>query len=161
MLTKLSEVLFVELFRRYLRQLLEGQTGWLAGAREPAVGKVLAFLREPHAEACAVATIARETGYHARCSRIASASSLACPPRGISPAQARNPGDREAWSRGSIGWMSSFAAKLNIQPMRSRNSDGLDADQGSLEVLVRDSVLAGAKFYGAHLLRPQNLDENS
>ncbi|HEX4284290.1 MAG TPA: AraC family transcriptional regulator [Terracidiphilus sp.] len=41
---KLSEVLFVETLRRYITSLPPEQTGWLAGARDPVVGKALALL---------------------------------------------------------------------------------------------------------------------
>ena len=43
-LAKLSEVLFVETLRRYIAQLPREQTGWLAGVRDPEVGKALALL---------------------------------------------------------------------------------------------------------------------
>lgn len=38
-LAKLSEALFVETLRRYIAQLPQEQTGWLAGVREPEVGQ--------------------------------------------------------------------------------------------------------------------------
>ena len=44
MLAKLSEALFVDTMRRYVRGLPDQTTGWLAGARDPAVGKSLALL---------------------------------------------------------------------------------------------------------------------
>jgi AraC-like DNA-binding protein len=62
MLTKLSEVVFAETLRRYLRELPEGETGWLAGARDPAVGKALTLLHKKHAHPWTVAELARETG---------------------------------------------------------------------------------------------------
>ena len=62
MLTKLSEVLFAEILRRYLRQMPEGQTGWLAGARDPDVGKALSLLHQRHTNAWTVATLAQEIG---------------------------------------------------------------------------------------------------
>lgn len=37
-LSKLSEVLFVETLRRYINALPPGQIGWLAGARDPIIG---------------------------------------------------------------------------------------------------------------------------
>jgi hypothetical protein len=43
-LAKLSEVLFVETLRRYIALLPREQTGWLAGVRDPEVGKALALL---------------------------------------------------------------------------------------------------------------------
>jgi hypothetical protein len=49
MLTKLSEVLFAETLRRYVRGLPEGQTGWLAGARDAEVGKALTLIHHRHA----------------------------------------------------------------------------------------------------------------
>lgn len=48
---KLSEVLFVETLRRYITALPPEQTGWLAGARDPFVGKALALMhKEPSKE---------------------------------------------------------------------------------------------------------------
>jgi AraC-like DNA-binding protein len=41
---KLSELLFVEAIRRYAESLPEGQTGWLAGLRDPFVSRALAVL---------------------------------------------------------------------------------------------------------------------
>ena len=43
-LAKLSEALFVETLRRYLASLPAAQTGWLAGARDPEVGKALGLI---------------------------------------------------------------------------------------------------------------------
>jgi AraC-like DNA-binding protein len=49
-LARLSELMFVETIRQYLETLAPAQTGWLAGLREPMVGRALAALhREPHA----------------------------------------------------------------------------------------------------------------
>ena len=61
-LTKLCETLFVETLRRYMVQLPERQTGWLAGARDPEVGKALALIhRQPEAH-WTIASLAREVG---------------------------------------------------------------------------------------------------
>jgi AraC-like DNA-binding protein len=62
MLAKLSEVVFAETLRRYVRELPEGQTGWLAGARDVEVGKALTLLHHRHAHPWTVATLAREAG---------------------------------------------------------------------------------------------------
>ena len=62
MLTKLSEVLFAETLRRYGRELPEGQTGWLAGARDPEIGRALTLLHSRYADPWTVAELARETG---------------------------------------------------------------------------------------------------
>jgi AraC-like DNA-binding protein len=43
-LTRLAELMFVELLRRYLEELPPGQTGWLAGLRDEVVGRVLEML---------------------------------------------------------------------------------------------------------------------
>jgi AraC-like DNA-binding protein len=49
MLAKLSEALFVDTLRRYVASLPDQAKGWLAGARDPVVGKSLALLhRRPH-----------------------------------------------------------------------------------------------------------------
>ncbi|MEJ0098241.1 MAG: AraC family transcriptional regulator [Pseudomonadota bacterium] len=50
MLAKLSELMFVEAMRRHVEQLPPDGSGWLAGVRDPHVGKALALLHgEPNA----------------------------------------------------------------------------------------------------------------
>jgi AraC-like DNA-binding protein len=44
MLTRMSELLFVESVRNYLRELTPEASGWLAGLRDPLVGRALAQL---------------------------------------------------------------------------------------------------------------------
>ncbi len=61
-LAKLSEVLVVETLRRYLSQMSEGQTGWLAGLRDRAVGKCLALMHERPAHPWTLESLAREAG---------------------------------------------------------------------------------------------------
>lgn len=59
---KLSEVLFVETIRRYVDLLPEGQTGWLAGARDPEVGNALALLHRQPANPWTIAGLAKAVG---------------------------------------------------------------------------------------------------
>lgn len=61
-IAKLSEVLFVEALRRYIAQLPPEQTGWLAGVRDPEVGKALALLHGQPAHPWTIASIANEVG---------------------------------------------------------------------------------------------------
>jgi AraC-like DNA-binding protein len=61
-LAKLSEVLFVETLRRYIAELPPEQTGWLAGARDPEVGRALALLHRHPAQPWTIADLAREVG---------------------------------------------------------------------------------------------------
>ena len=56
---KLAEVLFVEALRGYVEALPERHTGWLAGVRDPLVGRSLALLHERPAEPWTVASLAR------------------------------------------------------------------------------------------------------
>ncbi len=62
MLAKLSEVVFAETLRRYVRGLPDGQTGWLAGARDPDVGQALTLLHHRYAHPWTIAELAREVG---------------------------------------------------------------------------------------------------
>ena len=50
-LNRLSELMFVEVVRRHINQLGDGNTGWLAGLRDPLVGRALMLLhgRPAHA----------------------------------------------------------------------------------------------------------------
>jgi AraC-like DNA-binding protein len=61
-LAKLSEALFVETLRRYVAQWPEGRTGWLAGARDPEVGRALAVMHRRPAHPWSLADLAREAG---------------------------------------------------------------------------------------------------
>jgi AraC-like DNA-binding protein len=61
-LAKLSEVLFVETLRRYVNQWPEGRSGWLAGARDPEVGRALALMHRQPAHPWTLADLAKESG---------------------------------------------------------------------------------------------------
>ncbi|MGE0461781.1 MAG: AraC family transcriptional regulator [Vicinamibacterales bacterium] len=61
-LARMSELMFVETVRRYLETLPAGQSGWLAGLRDPLVGQALAALHGAPAEAWTVDSLARRVG---------------------------------------------------------------------------------------------------
>ncbi|MBX3302278.1 MAG: AraC family transcriptional regulator [Nitrospira sp.] len=61
-IAKLSEALFVETLRRYIAKLPPSQTGWLAGVRDPEVGKALALLHRQPAHPWTIASLANEVG---------------------------------------------------------------------------------------------------
>jgi len=61
-LAKLSETLFIETLRRYMSLLPDGQTGWLAGARDAEVGKVLVLMHRQPAAPWTIASLAHEIG---------------------------------------------------------------------------------------------------
>ena len=61
-LAKLSELLFVEAVRRYAETLPDGQTGWLAGLREPYVARALALLHHDITRRWTVDDLGREVG---------------------------------------------------------------------------------------------------
>jgi AraC-like DNA-binding protein len=62
MLAKLSEALFVDTLRRYVAGLPEQQTGWLAGTRDPIVGKSLGLLHSRVAHPWTIADLADQVG---------------------------------------------------------------------------------------------------
>lgn len=62
LLGRLSELLFVEAIRHYTASLPESEQGWLAGLRDPYVGKALALLHAEPARDWEVEALARETG---------------------------------------------------------------------------------------------------
>lgn len=61
-LAKLSELLFVEAVRSYAESLPPEQTGWLAGLRDPYVGRALALLHGNPKEEWTVQRLGREVG---------------------------------------------------------------------------------------------------
>ena len=62
MLAKLAEALFVDTLRRYVAALPAQTTGWLAGARDPVVGKSLALLHRRPEHPWTIAELASEVG---------------------------------------------------------------------------------------------------
>jgi AraC-like DNA-binding protein len=62
MLARLSEALFVDTLRRYIAGLPEQQTGWLAGTRDPVLGKSLSLLHSRIAHPWTIAALADEVG---------------------------------------------------------------------------------------------------
>jgi len=59
---KLSEALFAETLRRYVDLLPPGQTGWLAGARDPDIGNALALVHRQPADPWTIAELAKRVG---------------------------------------------------------------------------------------------------
>ena len=62
MLAKLSEALFVDTIRRYVTGLPDQTTGWLAGARDPIVGKSLALFHRRPKHPWTIAELATDVG---------------------------------------------------------------------------------------------------
>jgi AraC-like DNA-binding protein len=61
-LARLSELMFVEVIRRYVETLLPDRTGWLAGLRDPHVGKALAALHARPEHAWTIDELGRHVG---------------------------------------------------------------------------------------------------
>jgi AraC-like DNA-binding protein len=61
-LSRISELMFVEAIRHYVEMLPPSQTGWLAGLRDPVVGQALAALHGEAREAWTVERLARLVG---------------------------------------------------------------------------------------------------
>ena len=61
-LQRMSEMLFVEVLRRHIDSLPQEQTGWLAGMRDPAVGRALALLHDKPGEAWTLERLSEQVG---------------------------------------------------------------------------------------------------
>jgi AraC-like DNA-binding protein len=61
-LSRLSELMFVDVVRRYLETLPEDRTGWLAGLRDRFVGRALAALHRNPGKDWSLESLAREVG---------------------------------------------------------------------------------------------------
>jgi AraC-like DNA-binding protein len=61
-LTRLAELMFIEVLRRYLADLPQGQTGWLAGLGDEVVGRVLTLLHAQPSRAWTLPELAKEAG---------------------------------------------------------------------------------------------------
>jgi AraC-like DNA-binding protein/quercetin dioxygenase-like cupin family protein len=60
MVGKLAEGLFAEAVRRYIDALPDNAAGWLAGLKDPAVGRTIALIHRDYAEALTLEDLARE-----------------------------------------------------------------------------------------------------
>ena len=60
MLAKLAELMLVEALRQYVEDLPPGGKGWLAGVRDPHIGRALALLHEEPGRTWTVDELARE-----------------------------------------------------------------------------------------------------
>jgi len=61
-LAKLSELMFVEVVRRYLQALPAEQAGWLAGLRDPFVGKALSLMHADPARNWTIEELGKAVG---------------------------------------------------------------------------------------------------
>lgn len=61
-LSRMSEMLFVEALRRHVDSLREEETGWLAGMRDPAVGRTLSLIHERPSEPWTVERLGEGVG---------------------------------------------------------------------------------------------------
>jgi AraC-like DNA-binding protein len=60
MLTRMAELMFIEVLRRYVEQLPRQQAGWLAGLKDTVVGPALSHLHEQPNRPWTLAELARE-----------------------------------------------------------------------------------------------------
>jgi AraC-like DNA-binding protein len=61
-LSRLSELMFVDVLRRYLVQLPATQRGWLAGLRDPVVGRALEALHDAPRDPWTIESLGRTVG---------------------------------------------------------------------------------------------------
>lgn len=61
-LARVSELMFIEVIRRYIEALPKSQAGWLSGLRDPVVGHALAALHGAPSEPWTVGRLARLVG---------------------------------------------------------------------------------------------------
>ena len=61
-LAKLSELMFIEVIRRYLADLPPEQAGWLAGLRDPFVGKALSLMHASPQRGWTIEILAKDVG---------------------------------------------------------------------------------------------------
>ncbi|MGE5260045.1 MAG: AraC family transcriptional regulator [Actinomycetota bacterium] len=61
-LTKLSELMFIEVLRGYIASLPSENAGWLAGLRDPLVGRILSLIHGKPKEDWTIDRLAKEAG---------------------------------------------------------------------------------------------------
>jgi AraC-like DNA-binding protein len=60
--SRLSELLFIEVVRDFLRELPEGSASWLAGLRDPLIGRALGAIHRAPAQAWSLERLAKDVG---------------------------------------------------------------------------------------------------
>jgi AraC-like DNA-binding protein len=76
----LSELIFIEVIRRYVATRGDGAMGWLAGLRDPAVGRALALLHATPADAWTLDALAGRAGVSRSVLAERFAQLVGCPP---------------------------------------------------------------------------------
>ena len=76
----MSELIFVEVLRRYLETLSTDQTGWLAGLRDPSVARVLSLFHQEPARNWTLDELARAAGLSRAVLADRFAHFVGCPP---------------------------------------------------------------------------------
>jgi len=61
-LAKLSELMFIEVIRRYVADLPPEQAGWLAGLRDPFIGKALSLMHATPQRGWTIEILAKDVG---------------------------------------------------------------------------------------------------
>jgi len=61
-LTKMSELMFIDVVRRYLQTLPVERSGWLAGLRDPFIGKALSLMHARPAHNWTIEELAKDVG---------------------------------------------------------------------------------------------------
>ena len=59
---RMSEMLFVEVLRRHMKNLPEQQTGWFAGMRDPTVGRALSLMHGDPSAAWTLDSLCEQAG---------------------------------------------------------------------------------------------------
>jgi len=77
---RLSELIFVEVIRRYLETLPAGHAGWLAGLRDPSIGRVLGLFHQEPARNWTLDELARTAGLSRAVLADRFAHFVGCPP---------------------------------------------------------------------------------
>lgn len=77
---RLSELMFVEVLRLYLETLQPDQIGWLAGLRDPVVGRSMALLHKKPAQGWTLDGLAREAGVSRSVLAARFTALVGCPP---------------------------------------------------------------------------------
>lgn len=76
----LSELIFIEVIRRYVATRGEGETGWLAGLRDSTIGRVLTLLHESPSDAWTLEALAGRVGVSRSVLAERFAQLVGCPP---------------------------------------------------------------------------------
>jgi AraC-like DNA-binding protein len=153
-LTKLSELMFIDVVRRYIETLPSQDTGWLAGLRDPFIGKALALIHARPSFSWTVEGLARQCGVSRTVLAERFAELVEIPPmhylakwRMQVASELLNGNSNMAAIAAQVGYDSEAALQPRLQEDDRRGAFGMAGGRAFARPLARDDFSSNRPLY--------------